>query len=103
MLSEYDTDVCHNLSRALEIAEGQNFDIIVCDVILSGGTGLDFVDGLNERGNQTPVIFMTGREDKALEKELRPRSVGFLKKPFSEDQINQIINKALPAKLKDID
>ena len=49
------------LSRLGE-GTGGEFDLILLDVEMPGRSGWDLVTDLRERGNEIPVIFVTGRE-----------------------------------------
>src|SRR5262245_53940581 len=45
--------------RGLELANGQQFDAIVLDLMLPGKPGLEVLRSLRESGIQTPVIALT--------------------------------------------
>jgi len=49
--------------RALEAAETVDPDLIVLDVMLPGKSGFDVLRTLRSRGQQTPVILLTARDD----------------------------------------
>jgi DNA-binding response OmpR family regulator len=49
--------------RALEAAEAVDPDLIVLDVMLPGKSGFDVLRTLRSRGQQTPVILLTARDD----------------------------------------
>ena len=51
------TDATVGLQRAL----GEVFDVILLDVMLPGGSGLDICRAIREKGIQTPVLMLTAR------------------------------------------
>ena len=51
------TDATVGLQRAL----GETFDMILLDVMLPGGSGLDICRSIREKGIQTPVLMLTAR------------------------------------------
>jgi len=48
-----------NTIEADAILQRETVDVIVCDIVMPGEDGLSYVRGLRERGNHTPVIFLS--------------------------------------------
>lgn len=64
------------------------FEIILLDVMMGGMSGYDMVHILRERGDNTPVIFLTARD--AHDDQLQGFGVGaddYITKPFSFDTV----------------
>ncbi len=59
-------------------------DVIVLDVMLPGGTGVELCRRLRKEGNETPILFLTalGAEDDRIEG-FRSGGDDYLTKPFS--------------------
>ena len=60
-----DTDVADSGQAAIATLKGQPagyYDLILLDVEMPSGSGWDLLYDLREAGNETPVIFVTGRE-----------------------------------------
>jgi DNA-binding response OmpR family regulator len=59
-------------------------DVIVLDVMLPGGTGVELCRRLRDEGNETPILFLTalGAEDDRIEG-FRSGGDDYLTKPFS--------------------
>ena len=60
-----DTDVADSGQAAVTTLKGQPagyYDLILLDVEMPSGSGWDLLYDLREAGNETPVIFVTGRE-----------------------------------------
>ncbi|CAA6805423.1 MAG: Response regulator of zinc sigma-54-dependent two-component system, partial [uncultured Thiotrichaceae bacterium] len=85
-----------SLSRAVELMERCHFDLIISDIRLPDGSGVEWVSQLREQGYGTPVIFMTAYADlqTAIEA-LRVRAVDFLMKPFRLTQMQTAVDRCL--------
>jgi two-component system, OmpR family, response regulator len=69
---------------ALDHAEGEEFDVIVLDVMLPGIDGFEFARRLRAGKNQTPILMLTARD--AVADIARGLDIGvddYLTKPFS--------------------
>lgn len=57
-----DLTIAHAGDEAIEILKrGVQFDLIICDFMMSPGTGLDVLNFLNSRGIQTPFILYSAQ------------------------------------------
>ena len=73
------------LAAAAKILENTNIDLILLDINLPDGSGLDFITGIRKRFD-IPVIFLTARADKADVIEGLTRGGGdYVTKPFDFD------------------
>ena len=79
----YEVQSTAEIEEASELAQEEKFDVLILDVMLPGGSGLDLCRDLRGRGNQTPILFLTARG------ELADKVVGlklggddYLTKPF---------------------
>lgn len=85
-----------DLKRAGELMERCHFDLIISDIRLPDGSGMEWVSQLREQGYGTPVIFITAYADihTAIEA-LRVRAVDFLLKPFRLNQMQTSVDRCL--------
>src|SRR5207249_2888317 len=61
LLSEYDVVCAANGRDALRAIADQNFDAVLCDLMMPQMTGMDLHEALAERPELQPrIIFMTG-------------------------------------------
>lgn len=79
---------------------------LVADVRMSGISGLDMQDRLNDGGSSLPVIFITGYgEVPAAVRAMKGGAVDFLQKPFSDsvllDRIRDAIARAAASRAQD--
>ena len=49
-----------NAFEALRILEDSKFRLVLCDIMMSELDGFQFLEELDRRGIQTPVVMMTG-------------------------------------------
>ncbi len=68
---------------------------ILLDIRMTGMSGLELFDLLRERGNQLPVIFLTGHGDVPMAvSALKKGAFDFVEKPFND---NELVNRLLEA------
>ena len=93
-----DSHVCVEASSASEAAvplSRQDFDVVVTDQKMPGGTGLDVLRAVQENDPTTSVIFLTavGTVELAVES-MRQGAFDFLTKPFEIDVMRATIRRA---------
>lgn len=76
---------------AIEIVKGEEFDFILSDIRMPKGDGVQFKKELNEMGNQTPFLFMTGFSDLTHDQAKELGAIGILKKPFDFEELDEVI------------
>src|SRR5580658_8112322 len=87
-LAGHEAVVCDNAGRALDLAKGQRFDMILSDVVMPGKDGLTLLADLKTAGVQTPVVMVSGQAN--IEMAVRATRLGaidFLEKPLSTDKL----------------
>ncbi|HQR32758.1 MAG TPA: response regulator [Blastocatellia bacterium] len=80
------------------LVESQNLTpaCLVLDVRLPDLNGLDFQGELAKAGIQIPIVFITGHGDIPMSvRAMKAGAVGFLTKPFSENDLLKSIEEAL--------
>lgn len=71
-------------------------DCSVIDVQMPGMTGLEVLDRLHAAGLDLPVVFMTAHDTEGAEEQaMRAGAVGFLRKPFADDELIALIRIAV--------
>jgi FixJ family two-component response regulator len=75
---------------------GQTACLIV-DVAMPGMSGPELQRELRQRGNETPVVFITALEDETIRaRALREGATDCLLKPFNEADLLRALGRALP-------
>jgi DNA-binding response OmpR family regulator len=86
------------LSRLLrEPAPKARFDLIVTDVNMPGGSGLDVIDLLRQNGDNTPVIVVTAFPQEEIQKRARELGLRLLAKPFELETLRAAVDWAIRA------
>ncbi len=101
LLREFGFDA-RAFSSAREFLSSDYLDATRClilDVAMPGMTGLDLQHELKRRGQEIPIIFITGQKDEGIRKQaFKQGAVQFLYKPFSDTAVLDAINAALRIK-----
>jgi len=72
------------------------FDAVLLDVRMPGLSGLQVQQRMNERGDEPPVIFMTGHGDVPMAiAALKAGALDFIEKPFNHQQLIDTVQQAL--------
>ena len=84
------------LAKAREIGP----DVALVDLDMPGVSGLEVMGRLNEASPRTVRIVVTGNTSIDLEKEIidKGRALAYLTKPFSPEQLNVVVRKALDSR-----
>jgi CheY-like chemotaxis protein/glycine cleavage system H lipoate-binding protein len=82
-------------AEALQRLREHDFRLILCDIMLPGMDGFQFLQELFGRGIQTPVIMMTGYS--TMENAVRSLAAGavdYIPKPFTADELLTVIGRS---------
>ena len=93
---EHKTTCAHNLSQGLKVASESPFDIVLLDVRLPDGNGLDLVRTIRQEGASFPVVVLTafGSIPNAVSA-MRDGANDYIEKPVDLDQLTFIIERNL--------
>jgi two-component system, NtrC family, response regulator len=82
-------------AQALKLVAQQDFDVIVLDVRLPDGNGLDLLERFRETLPDVEVIMITGYSEVAVAVEaMRMGAYDYIMKPFSLERMNLVIGRA---------
>jgi DNA-binding NtrC family response regulator len=75
---------------------GEQPDVVLLDIVLPGGSGLEIVHKIRQRDAKLPVIFITGRgsSDTAIEA-MKLGAYDYLLKPLHLPKLRELVNRAL--------
>lgn len=77
-----------NITAAKEMLKNHQIDLIVSDIRMPGGTGIDLLDYVKSfNSNNPPMILITGFADITLEDALNKGAESLLSKPFKLDDL----------------
>ena len=79
----------------------ENTDCLITDVQMPGMSGIELQSHLITQGYRVPIIFVTAfPETEARGRALRAGAIGFLGKPFGEQNLISCLDKALTARTR---
>lgn len=86
-----------SVAEALQLITSARFDLVLLDVLLTDGTGLDVLRFMNERGICIPVIVLTGTSglDIAVES-VKLGAKGYVSKPARIPYLISSVKELLP-------
>jgi two-component system, NtrC family, response regulator HydG len=89
-----------NVRQALTILEGTAVDVVITDLKMPGGSGMDLVRHVRDNCRETVVLMITGYPsiDGAVEA-VKSGAEDFLPKPFTDDELDRAVQAAF-AKLR---
>ena len=92
----YQQTVATSAAEALEAARHQDFDAVLSDIKMPGGSGVELVGQLREIRVGTPVVLMTafGSIDSAVDA-MRAGAFDYVTKPFRRGEITVVMDRAL--------
>jgi two-component system response regulator HydG len=81
---------------ALEIVDRQTFDVIVCDVVMDGMSGLELLDRVKRSHPALPVVVITGAGcvEQAVDA-VKRGAFEYVVKPFGADTLRRIVASAI--------
>lgn len=87
-LEKYAVDVAFDGSDGYDLAAGEDYDLIILDLLLPGMDGMKFCQELRKNNNHTPILILTAKgqiQDKV--KGLDSGADDYLTKPFSFEEL----------------
>ena len=93
-LSGFDTFSASTFNEAWAKITLDHFELILMDIGLPDGSGLDLCQRVRESGNDVPIIFLSARTDEAsVVKGIKNGADDYLRKPFGIEELKVRINK----------
>lgn len=86
----------NNINSAKSIIENNKIDLLLSDIDMPHGSGLDLLNYLRENGNNVPTIFLTNYADFTYaQKAIELKSFHYFLKPIDYAELTRIIKKAI--------
>lgn len=94
--------VANNIRQAKEIFESHPVHVMVCDIEMPQGSGLELLAWVKERYPRTETIFLTCHADFSYAKQaIQLGSFDYMLKPVDYEELETVIDKALDKIKKD--
>jgi two-component system, response regulator YesN len=85
----------HNLKQAQEVFLKNQVDILLCDIEMPKGSGLDLLKWVREHYPSTEAVFLTCHSDFYYAKQaLQLKSLNYLLKPVDYQELEEVIQEA---------
>jgi two-component system response regulator YesN len=92
----------YNMRRAKEVFENNKIDVMLCDIEMPQGNGLELLSWVRENSPKTESIFLTCHEDFKYAKEaIRLGCLEYILKPIPYEELEAAIGKAIKKIKKD--
>lgn len=86
----------HSLRQAQEVLESHPIDLMVCDIEMPQGTGLELLAWVRERHTRTETVFLTCHSDFVYAKQaIKLSSFDYLLKPVDYEELENVLAKAI--------
>ncbi|OMF18868.1 DNA-binding response regulator [Paenibacillus sp. FSL H8-0548] len=91
-----DIFVVHNIRQAKELFEKYLIDIMICDIEMPQGNGIELLEWIREHNLKTESMFLTCHADfEYTKKAIQLGSLDYLLKPVQQEELRAVILKAL--------
>jgi len=96
----YSVRICGDGKEGFRAIEKRDFDLALCDIVMSDMDGMEFLRRLKKAGHDMPVIIMSGNQVgiKFVNSAQLLGARTTLVKPFSETELLQAVMKAFNEK-----
>jgi DNA-binding NtrC family response regulator len=95
----FEVRLASNFTEGLADALKSSPDVILCDIKMPDGNGLDLLRRVREENTRVPVVMITAHTstEDAVEA-MKAGAVDYIKKPFNNDELVLIVRRALGEK-----
>jgi len=92
----YDVDCAGSVDQARLRLANQTYDLVLCDILMPDGNGLDLLKDIRERFRRTAVIMMTAyTSTKSAIEAMKLGAYTYISKPFDVDELKVVVAGAL--------
>ncbi|MDH5675555.1 MAG: PAS domain S-box protein [Myxococcales bacterium] len=84
-----------SVPEAQAILAGTEIDVLVSDLVLHEGSGLQLADEVAERYPKVKIVLMTGYSEELIQRRSTPAAVPVLSKPLTGQDLVQAVEQAL--------
>jgi len=92
----FTVETAENFQEGLQRIQDQTFDLVLLDVMLPDGKGIDLLPPIQERDPETVAIIITGYATVELAVDtIKNGAYNFISKPFTADQLLLTVNQGL--------
>ena len=94
--ADYEVHIAADVHEALPAFDRQPVDVVVTDLLMPGGTGLDLLREIEQRDPQMPVIIVTADHSvQAAAAAVREHAFDYLTKPVKRERLLETVSRAI--------
>ncbi len=92
----YDVRTASSVSTAREEIDKRDFDVVLCDVLMPDGNGLELLEEIKQQQQHTAVVMMTAYSStRSAIEAMKLGAYNYLSKPFEVDELKVVVARAL--------
>jgi two-component system response regulator PilR (NtrC family) len=92
----YEVDTASSAEEARRELEGRSYDLVLCDILMPDGNGLDLLKEIKGANGNTAVIMMTAyTSTKSAIEAMKLGAYDYISKPFDVEELKVLAQKAL--------
>ncbi|HEX4954335.1 MAG TPA: sigma-54 dependent transcriptional regulator [Thermoanaerobaculia bacterium] len=92
----YEIATAPSITEARQVLAAATPDLVLCDIMMPDGNGLDLLKEIKERTPNTSVVMMTAyTSTKAAIEAMKLGAYDYISKPFDNDELKLVVQKAL--------
>ena len=96
LASDFVVQIAYSCAQGQSLLHGLHFDLVLLDLYLPDGQGLDVLRSIRETEQETPVIVVTGHGTmQVVIDALHSGAQGFLIKPFEPHDLRSAVERVL--------
>ena len=92
----YQTKSAYSGNEALNILErSSGINLVISDILMPNGTGIELLEGMNQKQIEVPLIFITGQSPLTETEAAKMGAIGYFSKPLNFDTLCAFIDHQL--------
>ena len=92
----YEVVTAESVSEAREVLSRSKPDLVLCDILMPDGNGLDLLEEIKKREDPPPVLMMTAyTSTRSAIEAMKLGAYDYVSKPFDNDELKVLVQKAL--------
>ena len=99
----YEVHTTESVTKAMSLMEKHEFDVVLADILMPDGSGMELLKHAREKSPDTQVIMLTGKpEASTADEAMRAGAFDYLVKPVNRKKILETVAKAIEMKALDL-
>jgi len=92
----YEVVTADSVAAAREVLQRSTPDLVLCDILMPDGNGLDLLEEIKGRKDSPPVLMMTAyTSTRSAIEAMKLGAYDYVSKPFDNDELKVLVEKAL--------